>query len=90
MNFEWDEHKRITNLKKHGVDFVAASRLWDSPMLVVEDTRSNYQEPRWIGMGLLEKRMMIIVYTKRRNTIRIISFRKANKREVKYYEKACS
>ena len=90
MNFEWDENKRITNLKKHGVDFVAASRLWNSPMLVVEDTRSNYQEQRWLGMGLLEKRVMIIVYTKRRNTIRIISFRKANKREVKYYEKAFS
>lgn len=91
MNFEWDENKRIANLKKHGLDFVAASQFWNSPMLIVEDIRSSYREQRWVGMGLLGARVMIVVYAKRHfNTIRIISFRKANKREVHYYEKSFS
>ena len=88
MNFEWDEQKRIVNLKKHCVDFVAAYQLWDSPMVITEDTRVAYGEPRWVGMGLLRTRVMIVVFTKRHaNTIRIISFRKANRREVTLYEK---
>ena len=89
MNFEWNESKRKANLKKHGVDFVAACQLWGAPMLIKEDTRQDYRESRLLGMGLLGKRVMLVVFTERKpDTIRIISFRKANQREVKYYEKA--
>jgi uncharacterized DUF497 family protein len=88
MKFEWDENKRIANIKKHGIDFVAACRLWQSSMLIVQDDRQDYTEIRWIGLGTIEKRIMVVVFTKRINTIRIISCRKANKREIKYYEKA--
>lgn len=87
MNFEWDENKRIENLKKHGVDFVVAYKLWNSKMIFQEDARIDYGERRWVGMGLLNERVMIIVFTKRFKTFRIISFRKANKREVMFYEK---
>jgi len=88
MKFEWDENKRIANIDKHGIDFVAACLLWQAPMLVVQDDRQDYGETRWIGLGKLEKRIMVVVFTKRIDTVRIISCRKANKREIKYYEEA--
>lgn len=91
MEFEWDENKRFLNLDKHGVDFVSAHQLWESPMVVVEDTRRNYGEQRWIALGKLNNRIMVVAYTERKSgIIRIISFRKANKREVAYYEKTVS
>ncbi len=86
MYFEWDENKRLRNLEKHGVDFVTAYRLWEAPMVVVQDTRFNYGEPRWIGVGRLEGRVMVVAFTKRAETIRLISYRKANQREVIFYE----
>jgi uncharacterized DUF497 family protein len=86
--FEWDEEKRINNVEKHGVDFSIVQELWNSSMLVVEDTRYQYNEKRWIAMTEFKKRVMVIVYTKRRlNTVRIISLRKANKREINYYDR---
>ena len=89
MKFEWDEKKRQANLEKHGVDFVAASTLWSNFMLIIEDTRMDYQESRYIGLGEVNRRVMVVVFTERQpNTIRIISFRKANRREIIYYEKA--
>lgn len=91
MRFEWDENKRAANLKKHGVDFVAACSLWNRLMLTIEDTRTDYNELRLIGMGLLKKRVMVVVFTERQpDIIRIISFRKANRREIEYYEKTCT
>ena len=86
--FEWDEEKRINNVEKHGVDFSIVQELWNSSMLVVEDTRYQYNEKRWIAMTEFKKRVMVIVYTKRTlNTVRIISLRKANKREISYYDR---
>ena len=88
MQFEWDENKRLNNIEKHGVDFVVAFQLWEAPMLVVEDIRRDYDEQRWIALGKLNHRVMVVAYTKRKiDIVRIISFRKANKREVAYYEK---
>ncbi len=80
--------KCFSNIEKHSIDFVAACRLWQSPILVVQDDRQDYGETRWIGLGTIEKRIIVVAFTKRIDTIRIISCRKANKREVKYYEEA--
>lgn len=89
MIFEWDEAKRTTNLEKHGVDFVDASDMWAGPMLVAEDVRREYGESRYIGMGYIQGRLMVVVYTHRTaNIVRIISLRKANSREVRIYGKA--
>ena len=88
FNFEWDENKRISNLEKHGVDFIDAAEFWSSPMVVIDDQRYQYGENRYIALGLLKKRVVVCAYTVRQNSvIRIISFRKANDREVKFYEK---
>ena len=89
MKIEWDEKKSYLNLIKHGIDFIEAIELFHSPMLVHQDYRKNYGEDRFIGMGYIKNRLMVSVYTERQNgAIRIISLRKANKRENQFYEKA--
>ncbi|MFA7496518.1 MAG: BrnT family toxin [Acidithiobacillus sp.] len=91
MIFEWDEAKRQINLEKHGVDFVDASKMWDGIMLVAEDVRREYGESRYVGIGRIEGRLMVVVYTDRSiNVVRIISLRKANSREVRFYENAAN
>ncbi len=91
MKFEWDEGKRLINLDKHGIDFVDAPKMWKGPMLVAEDARREYGESRFIGVGRIEGRVMVVVYTTRdTDTFRIISLRKANSREVRAYENATS
>lgn len=93
ISFEWDEAKRRINIDKHGVDFSSAYQLWDSPMLImaVEHAQQRYGELRWIGMGCLDMRVMLVVFTRRlSNIIRIISLRKANRKEAMYYEQAIS
>ncbi len=89
MIFEWDEAKRLINLEKHGVDFVDAPEMWAGSMLVAEDARREYGESRYVGMGRIQGRLMVVVYTQRSvNIVRVISLRKANSREVRSYESA--
>lgn len=85
--FEWDENKRIQNVEKHGLDFLDAHELWDAPMLIARDDRYDYGENRFIALGSLRDRIVVCAYTEREKTVCIISFRKANSREVKQYEK---
>lgn len=54
MRFTWDEKKNRTNLRDHGLDFADAWRVFQTPMLTRLDTREDYGEDRWIGIGLLE------------------------------------
>ena len=51
MEMEWDEQRRHTNIAKHGVDFVAAARVFDGPILEVEDRRRDYGEMRFLALG---------------------------------------
>ncbi|AIA56824.1 hypothetical protein Acaty_2p0010 (plasmid) [Acidithiobacillus caldus ATCC 51756] len=58
-------------------------------MVVAQDNRKDYGEPRFVALGALNGRVMVVVYTQRGSgVVRIISFRKANSREVKVYESA--
>ncbi len=87
MNFEWDERKNEVNIDKHGFDFADAYRIFDMPMAVEFDARTDYGEDRWIGTGILNGRVVVVVYTEPdRETIRIISLRKALSYEGKNYE----
>lgn len=89
MRFEWDEAKRTVNLAKHGVDFADAPEMFTGLMLIRLDERKDYGEVRWQGLGLVQGRLMVLSYTKRgRDTIRIISLRKANSREKTFFEEA--
>ena len=87
MNFEWDERKNEINIDKHGFDFADAYRVFDVPIVVELDERYYYGEDRWIGTGMLDGRVVVIVYAEPdEETIRIISLRKALTREKKRYE----
>lgn len=90
MEFEWDESKRKENLRKHGLDFLDAPTLFEGSMLNHLDTRDDYEESRWIGVGFIETTCAVVAFTERNNgkIIRIISLRKALTHERKAFEKA--
>ena len=92
MKFEWDERKNRTNIRKHGLDFADALEVFAGPTLIRLDTRRDYGEDRWIGIGITRSRVVVLVYTERDDgeTIRIISMRKALKHERKLFEKTIS
>jgi len=85
MEFEWDETKRLTNLRKHGIDFIDVSIVFDGDIVTVEDDRFNYGEQRFVTFGLLQGRVVAVVHTEREECIRIISARKATKYEQQIY-----
>ena len=88
MRFEWDEEKNRMNVQKHGINFNDVIGLFDHPMIVHLDVRHDYEENRWIGIGMMKHHFAVVVYTERMgDVIRIISARKANKREVRHYVK---
>ncbi len=87
MNFEWDESKRRENIRKHGIDFADIPFMFAGPMLVRLDSRREYDEDRWIGIGFLGPVVAVVVYVERGDTLRIISARKATKYERQEYEK---
>ena len=83
--YEWDEAKRERNLKKHGVDFRDVLHFhWDSA-LVDEDCSESYGEPRYRALGFIRDRLMMLVFTTRDECVRVISLRKADRKEVKSY-----
>jgi uncharacterized DUF497 family protein len=86
MQFEWDERKNESNIGKHGFDFADAHRIFDLPMLLALDGRDDYGEGRWVGIGLLDGRVVVVVYTEANaDTVWIISLRKALLHERKRY-----
>jgi len=85
MKFEWDEKKSAINLSKHGIDFNAATELWE------DDDRIQIQTPfpienRRILIGKIGEKLWVAVYTHRNDAIRIISVRRARKKEARLYE----
>ncbi len=86
MIFEWDEAKNIANIRKHGIDFNDIPEIFSHPILTLLDNPGDHDEDRWIGIGLLLGFVGVVIYTERKdNVIRIISARKATRREVKNY-----
>ena len=86
MFFEWDENKRLSNLEKHYIDFQDAQQFFDSKPICFQDWRKDYGEERFVAFGLIEGRLVITAYTRREQSLRIISMRKANARERRLYE----
>jgi len=85
MRFEWDENKRLANIRKHGFDFADVSSIFDSDTVTVEDDRYNYGEQRFMTFALLQGRTIAVVHTESDDLIRIISVRKATKYEQQIY-----
>jgi len=89
MIFEWDDAKNRANIRKHGFDFADAEEIFRGLLLVDPDTREDYEERRWIGVGSIRGRMVHMVFTEPSpGVIRIISLRKASRDESRQYEKA--
>ncbi len=89
MKLEWDEAKNRANIRKHGLDFIDAEEMFRGALVVDPDTREDYGERRWIGIGMIRGRIAHVVFAEcETEVIRIISLRKATSRERKEYEKA--
>jgi uncharacterized DUF497 family protein len=85
-DFEWDPAKANTNLLKHGVDFEVASRVFQDPAAIIEPDDSDPGEERWRAIGLAGGEVLFVVFTERNEHVtRIVSARKANKREERAY-----
>ena len=85
MRFEWDEKKRLINIRKHGIDFVDVPAIFELDTVTVIDDRFEYGETRYQTLGLLKSRVILVVHTESETVIRIISARKATKYEEKIY-----
>ena len=87
MNFEWDEAKSEACFTQRGFDFAYAARAFFDPNRIVQaDTRHSYGEDRYQLTGMIDRRLFVLVYTPRHDAMQVISARKANQREIKYYE----
>jgi uncharacterized DUF497 family protein len=88
LGFEWDEEKAKTNFNKHRVGFDEATTVFSDPFSVtIHDPDHSVDERRYIDIGRSGKgRVLVVVYTERGSTIRIVSCRKTAMRERKLYE----
>ena len=86
--FEWDDDKNAANITKHGIQFLTAALVFDDDnrLEIFDDEHSDYED-RYITIGMIEEEAIIamVVYTPRNNSIRLISARKANKKERELY-----
>jgi uncharacterized DUF497 family protein len=85
VEFEWDETKRRSNLRKHGIDFVGVEELFEGVTVSILDDRADYGEERFVTFGLLDGR--VVAHTETNTAIRVISVRKATKDEESSYFK---
>ena len=85
MSYEWDERKRRSNVKRHGIDFIDVPQVFDGDVVLLPDERFDYGETRFIAIGILKSQVIVVTYTERGKNIRIISARKATKNEQIYY-----
>lgn len=87
IRFEWDDAKSKACFRDRGFDFAYVVRAFFDPnRWVRQDNRRSYGEDRYQLMGKVGQRVFVVVYTPRRDTVRIISAHKANRREVKNYD----
>ena len=85
MYYEFDPAKDESNLDKHGLSLVDADGFEWETAVVREDARKQYAEPRFQATGYIGDRLHVMVFCLRVDAVRVISLRKANKREEKSY-----
>ena len=85
MSFEFDPNKSTSNLSKHGIDFDVAQQLWNDPDLLEIPTKV-VDEPRYLVVGMIDKKHWSAIITYREETIRIISVRRSRQEEIELYE----
>jgi uncharacterized DUF497 family protein len=88
VKLEWDESKRRSNLKKHGIDFADCKAVFAGAVVTTHDDRVDYDEQRFVTFGLLADRVVAVAHTETTDTIRVFSMRKATRREQVFYFKS--
>ena len=88
MEFEWDDAKSDACFADRGFDFAYAIRAFlDDNRIVGQDRRWDYGEDRYRLVGSIEGRVFVVVYTMRGPVVRVVSARRANRKEVREYER---
>jgi uncharacterized DUF497 family protein len=87
MRFEWDEAKRRSNIRQHGIDFVDVDEVFAGETITFIDDRYEYGETRFLTFGLLWGEVVVIVHIETDEVIRVISVRRASKDEEETYFK---
>jgi uncharacterized DUF497 family protein len=85
---EYDEAKRLSNIKDHGVDFIDAALIFKGPILVKEDRRDDYGEQRFRALGRVDNDYFVVAFTMRGSACRIISAWKVGENGKDRYQKA--
>ena len=83
MEFEYHQHKSAVNQQKHGIDFEKAKRLWEGDYVEIE--AKTVDEPRLLLIGKLDEKCFSCIFTRRDETIRLISCRRSRKEEERIY-----
>ena len=81
MEFEWDEAKHAKTLRDRGSGFDDGARIFAGPVLIWEDARREYGEDRFRAIGESDRDILHVVFTRRSDVVRIISVRRANRKE---------
>ena len=81
----WDERKRKSNIKNHELDFVGCEAVFDGPVVAWDDDREAYGELRINLLGWLNGTVVHLTYTEREDDLHVISLRKAEKHEIRYF-----
>jgi uncharacterized DUF497 family protein len=88
MRFEWDDEKAAANIRKHGVSFEEAARVFADPRAIeIIDEEQSIGERRFAMIGLADAGLLYVVFTERAEAIRIIHARKADRKMERFYEK---
>ena len=90
LEYTWDENKRRKTLQERGLDFADMKCFEWETALTIEDIRQDYRETRYSSKGYMKGVLVSLAWCWRNGTIRLISMRKANKRERKFYENQTS
>jgi uncharacterized DUF497 family protein len=85
MEFEWDDAKHARTLRERGLGFDDAARIFDGPVVIRQDRRRDYGETRFQAVGETEGDVLHVVFTWRGAIMRIISVRRANRKEVRLW-----
>ena len=81
MRFTWHESKRQTTRQRRGLDFADAELVFAGPTFSFEDDRQDYGERRWVTLGVLQGKVVVVVHTESEDEIHVISMREADKDE---------
>lgn len=88
MSVEWDPEKARTNVRKHGIDFADAVGALEDPYALWREDERPYGEDRYLALGMdYEGRVLIVAFAFRSDNVRVISARRASRREQEQYER---